>query len=189
MGMEPQIIQKLGNALESTGFENLFNYTVEEWINWFIEWLADDASNIGGMFPGLGAQSQLVRALGLKKAEFTLAQIALKINDLNPIMAAYISGADYQTINRLLPGKTDAYLSKARNFILKLVPHFSFAFGVISIIIREKSIEKGRSADEIPYQVKTLATLIREGLDSESKLRFKMLHSVYTRVQVHEYSS
>src|SRR3569833_775407 len=62
---------------------------------------------------------------------------------------------------------------------------FFFAFGVFSLIIREKYLEKEYDVSEIPFSIKALATFIREGFDTEAKLAYKISNSRYTRVQCH----
>ncbi|MEZ2334658.1 DEAD/DEAH box helicase [Mucilaginibacter sp. RCC_168] len=188
MGADPEIISALGKSLSETGYQTLFAFDVSDWISWLFSWLDNDPQRITGLFPTKGAQIQLMKALGLNVQKSTTNDVVEKITELEPILLMYVKGNDYAAIDTQIPGKTDAYLIKARNFILKLVPHFSFVFGIISMTLREKCKEDGIEEQEYPYLVKVLATMIREGFDDESQLRLKMRQNWYSRVQYHQYA-
>lgn len=38
---------------------------------------------------------------------------------------------------------------------------------------------------ELPFKITELATMVKEGLDTEEKPRFKFTHRSYLRVQIH----
>lgn len=185
-GIEPKIISELGDAIDKTGVENIYTYSLNELIEWMMNWLSNSADRIGGLFSTWGAQIQLARALNLNREKFTIKEIATNFLQITPLIFLYISGENYKIINEQIPGKSDEFISKARHFILKLIPHISVAFSTLSICIREKCIEEGRNPEEIPSLIKSMATHIREGFDTEDKLLFKTRHPRYTRVQCHK---
>src|SRR6185312_1763907 len=186
MGIEPQLIDELGVDVNKTTLEVLFGYNLEELIEWMFNWLHGKEDRIEGLFSSRGAQAELARVLNLDKKEFTTFQIAERFRDIMPILISYMKGANYFSIENLIEGYTDDFLLRARHFILKLVPHFSFAFGVLSISVREMCLAQDLDIEEISPNIKLLATLIREGFDSIDKLNFKMRHRRYSRVQCHE---
>jgi len=184
-GIDPAVIQQIDRSLNDITIETLLDYELHDWIVWFFDWLNNNTTRINGIFPSKGAQTQLARVLGLKVTTFTLEEISTKIKQIEPILLAYVSGETYEKINVLIENKKETFLSKARHFILRLVPQFSFAFGVIALIMREKLLENGYDNEEIPSIIKQMATMIREGLDTEDKLRYKLIHRSYLRVQIH----
>lgn len=137
------------------------------------------------MFPGNAARAQLARAVGLRVSNFKLEEVAEKVSDIVPILIAFVNGENYQAIDSLIPGRTDEHLTKARHFILRLVPQISFAMGVISLTLREHLLWLGFEKDEFPYILRNLATMIREGLDTEEKLQYKMDRRRLLRVEIH----
>jgi ATP-dependent RNA helicase DOB1 len=184
-GLDPAFVQQIDNSLDATTVETLLDYELNEWISWFFDWLNENPSRVNGIFSSKGAQTQLARVLGLKVTNFAVEEIALKIKQIEPILLAYVGGENYEKINILIEDKKEAFLSKARHFILRLVPQFSFAFGVIALTMREKLLDSGYNNEEIPNIIKQMATMIREGLDTDEKLRYKLSHRSYLRVQIH----
>ncbi|MGN6395023.1 MAG: DEAD/DEAH box helicase [Mucilaginibacter sp.] len=185
-GSEPATIQALGDSLDELGYDSLFAFSVYDWINWLVEWMDKDIERISGFFPTPGAQAQLKKALGLHQEKSDLQDIASGFSAIAELLQLYVSGENYETINKAIPGRNDAYVSKARNFVLRLVPHFSFVFGVVSMTLREKCKVDQIDEATFPYIVKVLATMIREGLDDEAQIHYKMQHPWVSRVECHQ---
>lgn len=184
-GMQPKIIEQLGTSLSEVDLEVILGFSVSDWINWFLKWLKDDEARISEMFPNPASQAQLARALGMKVTNYELNKVAHGIMGIEPILAAYIGGENYKTINDLIPGKSDEYLTKARHFILRLVPQISYALGSVSLILKEQFALLGYVPDDIPFEIRNLATMVREGLNTQEKLLFKLERRANLRVQVH----
>jgi ATP-dependent RNA helicase DOB1 len=184
-GIDPNIVQKLQTSLLKHDLSVLLGFSVIDWTLWFFHWLKDDEIRILEMFPSSTSRSQLARALGLKAQNYNLLDVATNIIQIVPILTAFINGKNYEEINNLIPGRPDQYLSKARNFILKLVPQISFAIGVLSVIMKEHLIREEYEIEEIPFVIKNLASLVKEGFDNEEKLHFKIKHRTLLRVQIH----
>ena len=185
-GINPEIIEQLGKSLADEDVETLLEFSVQEWICWFFNWLNGNQSRIVEMFPGLGAQAQLARGLGLKVTKYKLSEIADNITEIQTILVAFVEGKNYQTINDLIPGTPDEYLTKARHFILRLVPQISFAIGSVSLTLKEQLLSLNYELEGIPFVVRNLATMVREGLDTQEKLQYKMDRRAYLRVQIHD---
>lgn len=186
MGVEPQVVDELGDAIDKITCDILFSLDLEDLIAWMFEWLHGNSSRIEGLFASSGAQTELARALDLSKDSFTMEQVATRFNEIMPVLVKYMQGASYKTIEDMIRGRSNDFLLKARHFILKLVPHFSFAFGVLGVCIREKCLEDNVPVEKVSPVILVLATLIREGFDSIGKLKFKIQHPWYLRVQCHE---
>lgn len=184
-GLDPKIIEQLSNSLSEMDLEKLFEFSVADWIAWFFNWLQGDAARILEMFSSPASRAQLARALGLRVTNYMLEDVVNDIAAIVPIFNAFINGEDYEAINAMIPGKSDEYLTKARHFILRLVPQTSFAIGVVSLTLKEQLVSVGHDVDDIPYIIKNLATMVREGFDTEEKLQFKMRRRTLLRVQIH----
>jgi ATP-dependent RNA helicase DOB1 len=185
MAVEPQLVEDLGKAIDEITFDELFEYDVMQLTDWVFDWLHGDVERIGILFPSRGARSQIARALDLNKEKFTLDEIAENFIALKPILKAYLQGADYLSVEEMIEGRSNDFLLKARHFILKLVPYLSFVFGVFSITVREKWNAENEEVDEVPDEIKLLATLIREGFDSVEKLSYKLDNARFGRVELH----
>ncbi|RKR08189.1 helicase-like protein [Flavobacterium sp. 90] len=184
-GINPNIIEKLSKSISELDLEQIIAYSVSDWISWFVNWLQSDEIYIYEMFSSPSSRAQLARALGLKVTNYDVSAISKNLHKIVPIFEAYISGQNYETINEMIPGKSDEYLSKSRHFILRLVPHKSFALGIVSLTIKEILFSYGYEPDEIPYVIKNLATMVKEGLDTEEKLQYKIKRRTLMRVQIH----
>lgn len=185
-GMNPLIIQQLGNSLDEMNLDILFTFSVSDWISWFFNWLEGDETRVFEMFPGNAARAQLARSVGLKVSDFEMEELSQKIATVVPILIAFVNGENYEAIDSMIPGRSDDHLTKARHFILRLVPQVSFAIGVVSLTLKEILLSLGFEQEEFPYVFRNLATLVREGLDNEEKLQYKMNRRNLLRVDIHE---
>jgi len=185
-GIKPETIEQLDQSLSKLDVEDLFEFSVSEWIIWFFNWLKEDKIRIVEMFASPASRAQMARALGLKVTKYTLDELADNLEAIVPILKAFIYGKSYESINEMISGKDDQYLSKSRHFILRLVPQISFAIGVVSLTLRERLLSLDYDEDDIPFIVKNLATMVKEGFDTEEKLQYKMTHRALLRVQIHK---
>lgn len=184
-GIDPDIIESLGNSLANEDKETLFEFSLPDWIEWFLNWLQGNQHRIEEMFPGPAAQAQMARAIGFQVTKYTLSQVAQNITAIKPILLAYVNGENYKTIDDLIPGKTDEFLTKARHFVLRLVPQISFAISSISLTLKEQLISQDNDSEDIPFIIRHLATMVREGLDTQEKLQIKLDKRAFLRVEIH----
>ncbi|MFC3356121.1 DEAD/DEAH box helicase [Sphingobacterium zeae] len=185
-GINPTVIEQLGKSLDETDLDTLFEFTVTEWIIWFFDWLEGNEGRILEMFPSNAARAQLARALGLKVSKYDQQDVISRISEIVPILESFVMGENYIVINSKIPGRDEIYLSKARHFILRLVPQISFAIGVASLTLKELLSSQNFEQEDIPYIIGNLPSLIREGLDTEEKLRYKMRYKRLLRVEIHQ---
>lgn len=181
-GIDPVIIDQLSNSLLKLDVDEFLEFSVQHWIGWFLRWINNDVDRLVGMFPTEGSRAQIARALGLPVTTYRLSQLPSKILELEPIIYMYIGGGTYKQIDELIVGRGDDYLKKARRFALRFIPHLSYAIGAMVLILRERY----KDEVEFTFLIKQLATMVREGIDTEEKMMFKLSNRSYLRVQCHK---
>lgn len=185
-GVEPNLIMDLDAAIEEQGLFDLLDKDVVELIDWFFGWLRTDESYLEKIFSKSSTVAQMKKAVGLKP-EASVKQLIDRIKTLQDIVFAYIKGRSLFEINELIPNVNlpdrTGFLVKARNFVNRLVPELSFGFGILSMVLSEKAIQEG--IDEIPYDIKMLASCVREGFDDVEKLFYKKNNRLLARVETH----
>lgn len=186
MGLDPEFIIEIGDAIDNIGLKVLSESSIVEIVYHVMAWLGGEKERIFTFFTGKNIEFQLAKVFGIKEKDMTKELIFSKLDRLTPIIIEYLNGADYSKIELLISGVETDKLPKARNFCLKLIPNLSFIFGVFALVIREQFIDIDESTDEIPYVLKAMASFIREGLDTEDKLKFKNRHPYLLRTQVHK---
>jgi ATP-dependent RNA helicase DOB1 len=185
MAIEPAIIVALGDYIEETGQEKVLEFNIYDAVAWLMDWIALDQDRIITLFPMPVIQDNLLSVLGFVGKQKTFQNLISGWNGLTPLINLYISGATYIEIENAIGGRHDQFLSKARKFVLKVIPTLSYVFSLFALTLREKMIAEGLSPNDIPYSLKTIASSIREGLDTSEKLRYKYANPQIPRVQVH----
>lgn len=186
-GLEPHIILELGKAIDLEEFEDLISKEITDLIDWFINWLCSDQGHIIKMFTKESTIQQLKKAVGLPM-DSEVSEIPGKLNILSEILKSYVKGIPLHELDKIIPNaKADnsKYLIKARNFVNRLIPELSYSFGVLSLVLTDKSLKKGQSKKQIPLNIKMLSSCIREGFDSSDKLFYKINEKIPMRVETH----
>lgn len=103
------------------------------------------------------------------------------------LVIAYMQGKNYQELYDMMahPCRKDEHLDYVRKFVLSVIPSISYIFGMISVLLQTYYVTFGHSDDEFPYELKCVATLVKEGVDSIEKLRF-MKKNHLMRVSCHK---
>lgn len=188
-GLEPSIIYELDKAIELEGSEQIMSKSIPEIIEWFFGWLKTNDSFIGKIFTKQSTINQIKKSVGLK-TESLEAEILPKLMILSDILKEYVKGQPLNELNAKIPDvkrvDNTGYLIKARNFVNRLVPELSFAFGLISMIIIEKSRHIGKEKQDLPMDIRVLASCIREGFDTSAKLFYKKNNQLLMRVETHK---
>lgn len=188
MGVDPFIINELENSLEQESITGFFSKSIIEIIDWFFVWLSSKEIFIEKIFMKKSTMDQIRRSVGLRK-EANISEILLKLPQLADILKKYVQGLPLNELDARIPDvKTPdntGYLLKARNFVNRLVPELSFSFGLLSIILMEKAKQQGLEKEDIPWNIRVLASCIREGFDSSSKLFYKKDNKLLMRVETH----
>lgn len=189
-GLDPSIILELGRAVDATGIEKMIDFSISEFIVWFIDWVAGGTNIFGQIFTKPGTLGQIKRAVGLKQGvTYSQNDINSNLPKLKPILLAYVEGIPLNELESLIHHTTKAsnnpFLVYARNFALRLVPELSFGFGLLSMVLIEKANERGISRNQLSWNVRGLASCIREGFDVAAKLLYKKEHGLRMRVETH----
>lgn len=188
MGIEPLIIFELGNAVEQEDFNTLLSKSIIELIDWFFKWLSSNDTIIEKIFTKQNTIEQIKKSVALK-AGATTSDIISKIDILSNITKQYVCGVPLNELNKNIPdlgnSSKSPYLTKARNFVNRLIPELSFGFGLLSMVLVEKAKQNGLKKIEVPLDVRVIASCIREGFDSSDKLFFKKDNQLKMRVETH----
>ena len=106
---------------------------------------------------------------------------------IGKVVEAYMQGKNYQELYAMMnhPLRKDNHLNLVRNFVLSAIPSISYIFGIISVLLQKSYVTFGHSNDEFPYELKCIATLVKEGVDSMEKLKF-MKKNHLMRVSCHK---
>jgi replicative superfamily II helicase len=189
-GLDPSLILDLGKAVDNENITDFISLSVIELINWFFNWLQSNPNILYRVYPKSGIISQIKKAIGLKAdIEVDVHQILEKLPLLKDILCHYVQGSTLHEINDLIPNSVKIdntpYLTKARNLIIRLIPEISVSFGLLTMVIIEKARQNGIDKRDLSWNVKALASCIREGFDDIDKLFYKRNKNLALRVETH----
>jgi hypothetical protein len=186
--IEPSIINELGTAIEKQGIEDLLSKSITELVDWFLEWTSTNETFLEKIFTKKSTIDQIKKVSGLKP-ESSVSDVVARLGILAVILKYYVQGMPLNELNVQIPNVNRAddtdNLIKARNFVNRLVPELSFGLGLLSFVLTEKAKQQGLEKQNIPWDIRVLASCIREGFDSSSKLFFKRNHRLLMRVETH----
>lgn len=187
-GVDPSVIFELDQALSITEILDPFPESISEWVEWFFKLLEDSNYLMVKIFTKDSTINQIKKAVGLKPNR-PLSEVRSNLPVLVNCLQSYISGAPLNVINEQIPDVSQAdnsgYLIKARNFVNRLVPELSFAFGLLSMVLTERFRIEGGNKEDLTLDIKVMASCIREGFDSSEKLYFKKNAGLKMRVETH----
>lgn len=187
-GIEPSIIYDLGNAIEKQGIKDLLSKSITELIDWFFDWVSTYDVNLEKIFTKKSIIDQIKKVIGMKP-ESSVSDILARLGILTNILKHYVQGMPLNELNNQIPDVNRAdntgYLVKARIFVNRLVPELSFGLGLLSLVLTEKARQHGLEKKDVPWDIRVLASCIREGFDSSSKLFYKKNNQLLMRVQTH----
>ncbi len=187
-GLEPLIIYQLDLAIELVGIKSLLSKSIPELIDWFFEWIGSNEIFIEKIFTKQSTMDQIKKSIGLKPS-VNISEIIAKIDILAKVLKYYVQGLPLNMLNNQIPdvNRVDntGYLIKARNFVNRLVPELSFGLGIMSLVLTEKSKKMNIKNHDIPWDIKVLASCIREGFDTSKKLYYKKNKRILMRVETH----
>lgn len=190
LGLDPSIIVALNKDLELEGLLKFCSKSIEEIIKWFFAWLKMDETYLKRIFSKSSSINNIKKVIGLKyEVDYSVKDILEKIDTLVEVLIGYIKGIPLNELDKMIldSGKGDGtpYLKKARHFMLKVVPELSYSFGIITMVIIEQAKQNKISKKDLPMNIRTLASCIREGLDDSEKLFFKRAMKLEMRVETH----
>jgi ATP-dependent RNA helicase DOB1 len=185
-GIDPMLILELGNSIDGDDFERILDFSILDFIDWFIKWLSKKEDRIVKVFTKPTTIENIKKVIGYEKNnENNLKEIANKLHVLQSLIIMYVNGESFEKINEAIPGKNDINQSKARIFIIRLIPEISFAFGILSMVIIEKAKQRGIEKDELSWSIRATSSCIKEGFDEIEKLNYKNKFNLISRVETH----
>lgn len=162
--------------------------TVEHWLTWTIEWLANDQAAREQLLNDI--KRSILGACGKKKdGEITQVELYLIV----PGLIAWIQGKPIATIEQLLGGEPNSdniakrICPRARELVSSVIPRgFSFLMGLVSHVVHE--VDPYGNQENLSRQlIECLGTAVRKGYDTTELITFASDHpEVLSRVQMHE---
>lgn len=187
-GIEPLVICELADVINTEGMDSFLLKTIVELIDWFFAWLKSNPTFLIKIFTKQSTIDQMRKTLGLRP-ESEIADIANGIELVANLIKHFVQGMPLNELNAMIPDgsrpDTSGYLIKARNFVNRLVPELSFGIGLLSMVLLEVAKEKGIERSSLSWDIRVLASCVREGFDSSTKLFYKRDHQLLTRVETH----
>jgi len=184
-GIDPSLILELSDAIDLEDFDEYINLSVIQFIDWFFNWLQDGNNRINRIFTKQSTINQIKKAIGLDSEVEDMNEISKQLPLLKQILILYVQGVPLSNINDLIPGNGDLYLTKARNFVIRLIPDISFSFGLLSMIIIERAKQNEIEDEDLSWTIRALSSCIKEGFDDVDKLFYKKNNIVSLRVETH----
>lgn len=122
------------------------------------------------------------KVLGMKESQ---AWDAISIKRLFDLAVTYVSGATYLDIEKGLGKNPDNRLTKAREFVLKVIPAISYACGTVIQILMAWYEAHGFDMDELPRDFKVFSLCVKEGVTDYEMLLTKYKKKLM-RVECHQ---
>jgi ATP-dependent RNA helicase DOB1 len=184
MGVDSAAVMALGSNADSTVMNDIASLTVVDCVKWFFTWLRNNPQYFLSFFTKPSTLNDFYEILCVTKSKSNLNDIITRLGNVEDLLLAYLKGETFESMEKKIIDKPDQYLSHARTFILKVVPEFSYVFGIFALTMKEMFLADGGDSSEFPEVLKVLASCIREGFDSVEKLHRKT-GSRFSRVEVH----
>ena len=167
-GVESEILESFYQWI---GGHELQKHNMTSILDYYCDWLKEYPKALGSLLVYESTMAELKGLLNNIEEEVLDAD---DIENLNYLMQLYLHGSTYMEIYEELNVKRpDAYMTAARKFVLKIIPELSYAFSVLTMVLIQ-FIQDHEGVDaEIPENVKNFATYFKEGVTSESMLRYK----------------
>jgi len=166
----------------------LLPVTVEDWLIWTVNWLAEDESARTSLV--YDVKRSVLGACGRKKdGEITGEELTFIL----PGLLAWIGGKPLAYIEKELGGNPDAgsltkqVCPRARELVGGVIPRsLSFVMGLVSHVVKE--VDPFDAQENLSHQlVECLGTAVRKGYDTPEKVFFAGNHpTILSRVQMHE---
>lgn len=162
--------------------------TVEDWLVWTVDWLADDEDARTLLL--YDVKRSVLGASGNKKDG---AVTGRELTRILPGLLAWIKGKPLATIEKELGGDPDSSVAtkrvcpRARELVGSVIPRgFSFIMGLVSHVVAEADpFDAQKNLDR--QLVECIGTAVRKGYDAPEKVFFATDHPrVLSRVRMHE---
>ena len=158
-----------------------YSQTCFEWVDRIAEWLMEKEAFGLDILPVEELKSILKTRLHESGSSYSIL-----ISELISLMKLWMTGKTVTSMAEWL-GDTSEKCKNIRKFIIRLLPHISFIFGLFPLVCK-KMIENNGSGDLIPATFGSLAGCIREGFDVPYKLamyQIRIKQELTSRVEIH----
>ncbi|TGK20076.1 DEAD/DEAH box helicase [Leptospira fluminis] len=184
-GLDSTLIANLSNQMQSYGLEKIFLLTVEEQINLFANWVVESGDEMNQLLYRADSTDFIYKLVDVKRENRNIENFKKGFYKSIQLTLMWINGDSLAKIEEAIHSKPDTHCTRARRFALKIIPDLSFILGIFSMIIKEIHLELDKDLLDIPLSIRTLASCVREGVDSVAKLAFKYLNKNLSRVSCH----
>lgn len=165
-GIEGQLLSDFYKWLDEGDVGD--DYTVEEVLNLYCRWLKEKPLSLQRLLTFETTSKLLLDVFGTNEFDTDF------IDDLTEVLNMFLRGRTLSEISSLLVEKrNDVHLTNTRKFVLRAIPELSYAFSVMVMVHVQFLIDNGWDCFEIPSSLRNFATYLKEGVTSESMLRFK----------------
>lgn len=172
-GIPVETIRNLDTAITVSGLDASAATLV--WKDWMFGWLEQNPALLPQLIRQESLEGFLGKAYKALTDDTTRAQYALPI--LHRLVTLWMQGKTLSNLE-LAVGTPADKLGKcehAREFVLRIVPELAYMFGILTQVIRSRSVAD-MDISEIPLVISTLGACVREGFDKIEKLA---LHQTY----------
>ncbi len=183
LGLPLELVKRLAEALPEDLLELA---TLEDWNNWFFDWMAKNPEMIRFIF-----RSQALEELfgkPYKDAEGAEEKTSIIIPSLRLASELWMRGQPFSEIEKAFntnPSKLKTCV-KARRFALRLVPTLSYIYGVPALLHRDVSGEGEEKP--LPPIVVHLSQCIRQGFNKIEIMALRQIiaNEKMSRRQLHQ---
>jgi hypothetical protein len=148
--------------------------SISNWLSWILDWLEENASYVPALLRSEGLESVFgteYKRLTTDRARGLHAVPAIRI-----LLPMWMGGRPIAELELKLgtAAKRLATCSKARAFVLRLVPEIAYVCGLV--VQTRKGIESDSGGDsDLPLGLSVLSNVVREGFDAPELLALRHL--------------
>ncbi|RZU65135.1 RAD3-like DEAD/DEAH box helicase [Microterricola gilva] len=159
--------------------------SIPEWISWFFDVLRTNPTTLQDVLRR--GNRAMFKGAGDKLGEWDI-DAAQAVDFIEEHLSLWMAGATFVEIENLAQrlgiAKASSNLAAARKFVLRIVPDLAHVFSLPALVLRARD---ERSSDNLLSSTPAiLADCVREGLNTEMKLRIRLENPLLSRVRVHQ---
>lgn len=178
-GLDEDSINKLYKLIDDDRAMSLAGHSTQKILHWIKELLSENPDLMKSLLYNDLAEEKAKSLVGL---DVTNDWNQESIEILFKLVLMYVNGEPLVNIEFEITGAKKTYLEKARNFVLRVIPSISYLCGTFVQILLVKLEDLG--VEDIPNDVKTLASCVKEGVINYDMLMTKY-HNKWMRVECH----
>jgi superfamily II DNA/RNA helicase len=185
-GLSMELLQKLKKRV--AGGVGSLPVSIEEWLIWTVDWLADDDNARASLL--YGVKRSVLGACGAKKDGEIYSK---EMKHILPGLLAWIKGHSIAAIEKDLGGdpetasQAEQICPRARELVGSVIPRgLSFIMGLVSHVVDDLNPFDAQE-NLSPKVIECLGTAVRKGYDEPEKVLYAIAHpAVLSRVRIHQ---